>query len=151
MFLYSNFRILSDSWMVHHSNSKLNTGNSWWLRHHFWNTRLFNSDGSVIWMSCRIQNMEFYGLILQYNCQCYFSQISTERYRIKMEPVEVLNILGKFGFRVVDSTFSKNGRIIWTIEKRNFETDSSSRNLGRELWAVTRHSPTMNRLKTAPQ
>ena len=66
----------------------------------------------------------------------YFArQISTQRYRVKMEPVEVLNILGNFGFRVISSTFTKNGKMIWTIEQRKFETEKSSSGSfrGREL------------------
>ena len=62
------------------------------------------------------------------------TQISNDRYRIKMEPVEVLNTLGTFGYRVVDSAFSKNGRMIWTIEQRKFDIDSTSGSFrGRDL------------------
>jgi hypothetical protein len=41
-----------------------------------------------------------------------------------MEPVEVLNILGNLGYRVIGSTISKNGKMIWTIEHRKFEMES---------------------------
>jgi hypothetical protein len=43
-----------------------------------------------------------------------------------MEPVEVLNALGVFGYRVVDSAPSKSGKTIWTMEQRKFEMDRSS-------------------------
>lgn len=51
-----------------------------------------------------------------------------------MEPVEVLNALGVFGYRVIDSAPSKSGKMIWTIEQRKFESErSSSLYRGREL------------------
>jgi len=51
-----------------------------------------------------------------------------------MEPVEVLNLLGNFGYRVVDSTVSRNGKMIWTIEHRKFDIESNSSGLrGRDL------------------
>ena len=52
-----------------------------------------------------------------------------------MEPVEVLNTLGGFGYRVVDSTISNSGKMIWTLEHKKFDIESGSGSLrGRDLW-----------------
>jgi hypothetical protein len=51
-----------------------------------------------------------------------------------MEPVEVLNILGSHRYRVVGSSLSKNGRMVWTLEQRKFDLESGSGSLrGRDL------------------
>ena len=52
-----------------------------------------------------------------------------------MEPVEVLNTLGGFGYRVVDSTISsKSGKMIWTLEHKKFDNETGSGSLrGRDL------------------
>jgi len=51
-----------------------------------------------------------------------------------MEPVEVLNILGSNGFRVVNSAMTQSGKMIWTIEQKKFDIDrTSSMQRGREF------------------
>ena len=48
-------------------------------------------------------------------------QVSDKKYKLEMEPVDVLNLLGNHGFRAIGSTSTADQKIVWTLEQRDFE------------------------------
>ena len=38
-----------------------------------------------------------------------------------MDPVEVLNILGGLGYRVIGSSQADTGKVVWTLEQKQFD------------------------------
>ena len=48
-------------------------------------------------------------------------QISSEKYKIQMNPVDVLNLLGNHGFRVNGFTAEADQKMVWTLEQKDFE------------------------------
>lgn len=38
-----------------------------------------------------------------------------------MNPVDVLNLLGNYGFRVIGFTAEADQKMVWTLEERDFE------------------------------
>ena len=48
-------------------------------------------------------------------------QVSDKKYKLEMEPVDVLNLLGNHGFRAIGSTSTSDQKIVWTLEQRDFE------------------------------
>jgi len=50
-----------------------------------------------------------------------FQEVSDKKYKLDMEPVDVLNVLGNHGFRAIGSTSTADQKIVWTLEQRDFE------------------------------
>merc|ERR1719331_1841266 len=50
-----------------------------------------------------------------------FQKISSEKYKIQMNPVDVLNLLGNHGFRVNGFTAEADQKMVWTLEQKDFE------------------------------
>jgi len=50
-----------------------------------------------------------------------FQEVSDKKYKLEMEPVDVLNLLGNHGFRAIGSTSTADQKIVWTLEQRDFE------------------------------
>jgi len=50
-----------------------------------------------------------------------FQEISDKKYKLEMDPVDMLNLLGNHGFRAIGSTSTADQKIIWTLEQRDFE------------------------------
>ena len=48
--------------------------------------------------------------------------------RIKLPPVDVLNILGNLGYRVIGTTSPEKGHMLWTLELKDFEKFASHGN-----------------------
>ena len=56
------------------------------------------------------------------NTYFYFIfQVSSEKYKIQMNPVDVLNLLGNHGFRVNGFTAEADQKMVWTLEQKDFE------------------------------
>ena len=54
------------------------------------------------------------------SCNLNF-QISNEKFKITMNPVDVLNLLGNHGFRVIGFTAEADQKMVWTLEQKDFE------------------------------
>jgi len=50
-----------------------------------------------------------------------FQKISNEKFKITMNPVDVLNFLGKHGYRVIGFTAEADQKMVWTLEQKDFE------------------------------
>jgi len=50
-----------------------------------------------------------------------FQKISNEKFKISMNPVDVLNLLGKHGYRVIGFTAEADQKMVWTLEQKDFE------------------------------
>merc|ERR1712227_262676 len=50
-----------------------------------------------------------------------FNRVSDEKYRIVMNPVDVLNLLGQHGYRVIGFTAESDQKMVWTLEQKDFE------------------------------
>jgi len=50
-----------------------------------------------------------------------FQKVSSEKYKIQMNPVDVLNLLGNHGFRVNGFTAEADQKMVWTLEQKDFE------------------------------
>jgi len=50
-----------------------------------------------------------------------FQKISDEKFKITMNPVDVLNLLGNHGFRVIGFTAEADQKMVWTLEQKDFE------------------------------
>merc|ERR550532_2628176 len=50
-----------------------------------------------------------------------FQKISSEKYKIQMNPVDVLNLLGNHGFRVNGFTAEADQKMVWTLQQKDFE------------------------------
>merc|ERR1711862_405646 len=50
-----------------------------------------------------------------------FNRVSNEKYRIVMNPVDVLNLLGQHGYRVIGFTAESDQKMVWTLEQKDFE------------------------------
>ena len=48
-------------------------------------------------------------------------QISNEKFKITMNPVDVLNLLGKHGYRVIGFTAEADQKMVWTLEQKDFD------------------------------
>ena len=55
-------------------------------------------------------------------------QVSDEKYRIVMNPVDVLNLLGQHGYRVIGFTAESDQKMVWTLEQKDFEQLAESHN-----------------------
>ena len=51
----------------------------------------------------------------------FYFQIANKKYKIAMNPVDVLNFLGKHGFRVIGFTAEADQKMVWTLEEKDFE------------------------------
>lgn len=49
-----------------------------------------------------------------------FQEVSDKKYKLEMDPVDVLNLLGNQGFRAIGSTSTADQKIVWTLEQRDF-------------------------------
>jgi len=54
-----------------------------------------------------------------------FQKISNEKFKITMNPVDVLNLLGNHGFRVIGFTAESDQKMVWTLEQKDFENKIS--------------------------
>ena len=52
-----------------------------------------------------------------------FFQVSNKKYKLEINPVDVLNTLGNHGFRVSGFTTEANQNMVWTLEQRDFENE----------------------------
>jgi len=50
-----------------------------------------------------------------------FQKISNEKFKITMNPVDVLNLLGKHGYRVIGFTAEADQKMVWTLEQKDFD------------------------------
>jgi len=57
-----------------------------------------------------------------------FNRVSDEKYRIVMNPVDVLNLLGQHGYRVIGFTAESDQKMVWTLEQKDFEQLAESHN-----------------------
>ena len=49
------------------------------------------------------------------------SQVTDEKHSVEMNPVDILNVLGNHGFRVIGFTAEADGKMVWTLEQKDFE------------------------------
>ena len=52
------------------------------------------------------------------------NKISEKKMRVKLEPSEVLNLMGNLGYRVIGASGGHGNSYIWTMERRNFNAQS---------------------------
>merc|ERR1712012_1413089 len=57
-----------------------------------------------------------------------FNRVSDEKYRIVMNPVDVLNLLGQHGYRVIGFSAESDQKMVWTLEQKDFEQLAESHN-----------------------
>jgi len=50
-----------------------------------------------------------------------FRKVTDEKFKIEMNPVDVLNMLGNHGYRVIGFTAEADRKMVWTLEQRDFE------------------------------
>ena len=67
-----------------------------------------------------MQKIEYVSVILESNFLSFFPQISNEKYKIIMNPVDILNALGEHGYRVIGFTAEADKKMVWTLEKKKF-------------------------------
>ena len=50
-----------------------------------------------------------------------FEQVETHTVKMKIPPVDVLNILGNLGYRVIGTSSPEPMQVVWTLEYKDFE------------------------------
>lgn len=50
-----------------------------------------------------------------------YEHVEEHTVKMKMPPVDVLNLLGNFGYRVIGTSSPEAKQMVWTLEQRNFE------------------------------
>ena len=50
-----------------------------------------------------------------------YQQVEEHSVKMKMPPVDVLNILGNLGYRVIGTSTRESKQMVWTLELKDFE------------------------------
>jgi hypothetical protein len=51
-------------------------------------------------------------------------QIVDKKYKLEMNAVDVLNLLGKHNYRVIGFATQADQKLVWTMEQRDFENEN---------------------------
>ena len=64
--------------------------------------------------------------ILNMNYNYFFVdlQIVDKKYKLEMNAVDVLNLLGKHNYRVIGFATQADQKLVWTLEQRDFENEN---------------------------
>jgi len=53
-----------------------------------------------------------------------FTEIVDKKYKLEMNAVDVLNLLGKHNYRVIGFATQSDQKLVWTLEQRDFENEN---------------------------
>ena len=61
---------------------------------------------------------------MNYNYSFVNLQIVDKKYKLEMNAVDVLNLLGKHNYRVIGFATQADQKLVWTLEQRDFENEN---------------------------
>jgi len=61
---------------------------------------------------------------LQTTHRSRFTEIVDKKYKLEMNAVDVLNLLGKHNYRVIGFATQADQKLVWTLEQRDFENEN---------------------------